>query len=171
MNPDEIMKLPPEEALIFNQGMPAYIAKKIVYYHDRRFCNNAYSRKELQVNNRKKIITTGFAPPATRKELEREIAALPSNLKKTNAVTSPATAMPVGDTSPGPGIPISNTGRAVSPSDPDLHAPAEEFNPLDYLEIFEGIETFAAPSIVPFDDTEPPPTVIPWQENDFRGVS
>jgi hypothetical protein len=49
--------------------------------------------------------------------------------------------------------------------------PAEEFNPIDYIESFDTIEKFAAPSIVPLDDTEPPPTVIPWQDNDFRGVS
>lgn len=43
MNPDELMHLPPNEALIMNQGMPAYIAKKVVYYDDPRFRTKAYS--------------------------------------------------------------------------------------------------------------------------------
>lgn len=43
MNPDELTHLPPNEALIMNQGMPAYIAKKVVYYDDPRFKNKAYS--------------------------------------------------------------------------------------------------------------------------------
>jgi type IV secretion system protein VirD4 len=171
MNPDELMKLPPDEALIFNQGMPAYIAKKIVYYHDQRFCNNAYSRREVPAGSRKKIITTGFAPPATRRELELEIAGLPSNLKNTTTAAARNTTMPVRNSSPGSGIQNTNTSPPVSPSDPDPDTPAEAFNPLDYIESFEGVEAFAAPSIVPFDDTEPPPAVIPWQENDFRGVS
>lgn len=46
MNPDELMHLPPSEALIMNQGMPAYIAKKVVYYDDPRFRNKAYSVRE-----------------------------------------------------------------------------------------------------------------------------
>jgi type IV secretion system protein VirD4 len=45
MNPDELMKLPPTEALILNQGMPAYIGKKCVYYTDRRFKYKAFSKK------------------------------------------------------------------------------------------------------------------------------
>ncbi len=46
MNPDELMHLPPSEALIMNQGMPAYIAKKVVYYDDPRFKNKAYSVRD-----------------------------------------------------------------------------------------------------------------------------
>jgi type IV secretion system protein VirD4 len=74
MNPDELMKLPPTEALILNQGMPAYIAKKCVYYEDDRFKDKAYSVRS--VNGR--TITTGIKPPSTRAELEKEIAGLPS---------------------------------------------------------------------------------------------
>jgi type IV secretion system protein VirD4 len=75
MNPDELMKLPPNEALILNQGMPAYIAKKICYYEDSRFKDKAYSAKD----------GTGFPPPAAREELEKEIAGLPSFIQKHNA--------------------------------------------------------------------------------------
>ena len=43
MNPDELMHLPPTEALVMNQNMPSYIAKKVVYYNDPRFRTKAYS--------------------------------------------------------------------------------------------------------------------------------
>jgi type IV secretory pathway TraG/TraD family ATPase VirD4 len=57
MNPDELMKLPPTEALILNQGMPAYIAKKVVYYQDKRFRDKAYSHKWVKC-----CVRIGFLP-------------------------------------------------------------------------------------------------------------
>jgi type IV secretion system protein VirD4 len=174
MNPDELMKLPPNEALILNQGMPAYIAKKIVYYHDKRFCNKAYSRKKIRVHKKilffpipflfaEKTVTTGFAPPATRKELELEAAGLPSNIKISAAVIA----------EPGQQITAKRPAAPAPAPDSQLlnHATeAASFNPVDYIETFDAVEDFAAPSIIPFEDTEPPPTVIPWQETDFRGA-
>jgi hypothetical protein len=107
MNPDELMKLPPTEALILNQGMPAYIAKKCVYYEDKRFKKNAYSFQVLECNRifglpikpdtaaklkktalakfiatTERELTTGFKAPANRKELEHEFAGLPSQIEK-----------------------------------------------------------------------------------------
>jgi type IV secretion system protein VirD4 len=61
INADELMKLPPSDALIYNQGMPPYMAKKVVYYMDKRFKSRA-----------------GLKAPATRRELLLEIAGLPS---------------------------------------------------------------------------------------------
>jgi type IV secretion system protein VirD4 len=61
INPDELMKLPPSDAVIYNQGMPPYMAKKLVYYQDARF-----KRK------------TQYKAPQTRLELLREVAGLPS---------------------------------------------------------------------------------------------
>jgi hypothetical protein len=37
INPDEIMRLPPTELLVFSHGMPPYRGKKIIYYLDSRF--------------------------------------------------------------------------------------------------------------------------------------
>jgi type IV secretion system protein VirD4 len=107
MNPDELMKLPPTEALILNQGMPAYIAKKCVYYEDERFKYNAYSVKTItsyrlcgmkikekwaqffektplasKIVVSKKKITTGIEPPSSREKLEKECAGLPSQIAK-----------------------------------------------------------------------------------------
>jgi type IV secretion system protein VirD4 len=180
MNPDELMKLPPDEALILNQGMPAYIAKKVVYYQDKRFRNKAYSRRKIKVYKKflfipipflweEKTVTTGFDPPATRKELELETAGLPSNIKTAATIT----AMPV---KTGHDISRPRSGGSVRmvppPHDETATATTEAglFNPVDYIESFDSVEAFAAPSVVPLEDTEPPPTVIPWQETDFRGV-
>lgn len=62
MNADELMKLPANECLILNQGMPPYIAKKISYYTDKRFKDKIS----------KPVITT-------REELLTECFDLPSN--------------------------------------------------------------------------------------------
>ncbi len=37
INPDEIMRLPPTDLLVFAHGMPPYRGKKIIYYLDPRF--------------------------------------------------------------------------------------------------------------------------------------
>jgi type IV secretion system protein VirD4 len=67
INPDELMKLPPSDAVIFNQGMPPYMAKKVVYYMDPRFKDR-----------------TGFKAPSTRDELLAEAAGLPSFKRRLN---------------------------------------------------------------------------------------
>jgi type IV secretion system protein VirD4 len=72
INPDELMKMPPSDAVIYNQGMPPYMAKKVVYYMDERF-----KRK------------TAFKAPGTRRELEREIAGLPSYRARHGAKAMP----------------------------------------------------------------------------------
>jgi type IV secretion system protein VirD4 len=91
INPDELMKLPPSEALALNQGMPPYIAKKVVYYMDARFKDKAYSTRSVKRFARVPLplkaggralsipnpfapresaaVRSGFAPPSTRKEL------------------------------------------------------------------------------------------------------
>ena len=42
INPDELMKLEFNRAIIFNQGMSPYKGKKVVYYEDPRFKNKAF---------------------------------------------------------------------------------------------------------------------------------
>ena len=37
INPDEVMRLPPTDLLVFSHGMPPYRGKKIIYYLDPRF--------------------------------------------------------------------------------------------------------------------------------------
>lgn len=64
INPDELMKLEFSRAIIFNQGMPPYKGKKVVYYEDPRFKNKAF----MKIPDMEKIM--------------KGIKKLPSNQKK-----------------------------------------------------------------------------------------
>jgi type IV secretion system protein VirD4 len=159
MNPDELMKLPPTEALILNQGMPPYIAKKVVYYQDKRFRDKAYSRTRIKRYARIGFLpipfikagaelVTGFPPPATRAELELEISGLPS---AGQAGGIPGKAEPV-------------KAAREEPAEPERMEPDEgekSFNPCDFIESYESIEECAAPDQRELRETEPPPIVIP----------
>jgi type IV secretion system protein VirD4 len=145
INPDELMKLPPTEALILNQGMPPYIAKKCVYYEDKRFAKKAYSLRKITnyyffifrlsaktgkaisesvfkflIRITEKEIITGFKPPATRKELEIECSHLPSQMAKQK-------------------IHDEETKR-LSPAVDEIAAASMQFNPADYLSNYEEEE-------------------------------
>jgi type IV secretion system protein VirD4 len=200
MNPDELMKLPPTEALILNQGTPAYIAKKCVYYMDRRFKYKAFSKKtetheylfplklpesvskklsrsknqilldcihaeqktlsrtdegleyslagtmwifgiEISVWLAKRLaktpakrflitealaFATGYPPPATRRELEKEIAGLPSARKKQSLKAEAYLKRTTED----------KKLNAYSKED------AAEFDILSYMETYSGEEDF-----------------------------
>lgn len=65
LNADELLKLPANQCLILNQGMPPYIAKKISYYTDERFKDKA-----------------NMPTLTTREQLLNEIQELPSNKGK-----------------------------------------------------------------------------------------
>lgn len=49
VNPDELMKMDFSRCLVFNQGMPPYKGKKVVYYEDPRFKDKAFG-KVLEMN-------------------------------------------------------------------------------------------------------------------------
>jgi type IV secretion system protein VirD4 len=159
MNPDELMKLPPTEALILNQGMPPYIAKKVVYYQDKRFRNKAYSRKRIQRCARIGFLPipfikadteliTGSPPPATRAELELEISGLPSagHIHETPTTVERAEA---------------GREETAEPEGMEPDAGDRSFNPCDFIESYESIEDCAAPDQRELRETEPPPIVIP----------
>jgi type IV secretion system protein VirD4 len=167
MNPDELMKLPLTEALILNQGMPPYIAKKVVYYQDKRFKDKAWSRRRIRRCARIGFIpipfikadtelVTGFPPPATRAELELEISGLPS------AETGHETSV------------RAERAEAIhqEASEPEGMEPLEgdrSFNPCDFIESYESIEDCAAPDQRELRETEPPPIVIPVSSAMFSG--
>lgn len=69
INPDELMKLDFSRAIIMNQGMPPYKAKKVVYYEDPRFKNKA------------------FLPYPSIKTILKKASVLPSNSMKKNITT------------------------------------------------------------------------------------
>ena len=64
INPDELMKLEFSRAIIMNQGMPPYKAKKVVYYEDPRFKGKS------------------FLPVPEMKEVAARMKKLPSHKKK-----------------------------------------------------------------------------------------
>jgi type IV secretion system protein VirD4 len=167
MNPDELMKLPPTEALILNQGMPPYIAKKVVYYQDKRFKDKAWSRQHVKQNLRigflpipfiktDRELVTGFPPPATRAELELEISGLPS------AQTEHNTAGTIKQAEPG-------RTETIEPEETEPDEWEKSFNPCDFIESYESIEGCAAPDQRELEPTEPPPIVIPVSSGMFRG--
>lgn len=85
MNPDELMHLPPSEALIINQGMVAYIAKKVVYYDDPRFKNKAYSvRDEKDWLRFKWYFTPLFTLPLGKTKITIGYPSLKITIYKTN---------------------------------------------------------------------------------------
>jgi type IV secretion system protein VirD4 len=159
MNPDELMKLPPTEALILNQGMPPYIAKKVVYYQDKRFRDKAYSHQRIKQDLRigflpipfiktDRELVAGFAPPATRAELELEVSGLPS------AQTDSKTTKKIEQ------VKSSHT-EAVEDEGMEPDEWERSFNPCDFIESYESIEDCAAPDQRELRETEPPPIVIP----------
>jgi type IV secretion system protein VirD4 len=167
MNPDELMKLPPTEALILNQGMPPYIAKKVVYYQDKRFRDKAYSRQHIKQNLRIGFLpipfiktdtelVTGFPPPAARAELEREVSGLPSAQAGRNRVEKTE-----------PAIPRHTEMPELEGTEPDEWE--KSFNPCDFIESYESIEDCAAPDQRELRETEPPPIVIPVSSAMFSG--
>jgi hypothetical protein len=168
MNPDELMKLPPTEALILNQGMPPYIAKKVVYYQDKRFRDKAYSRQHIKQHLRIGFLpipfiktdgelVTGFPPPAARAELEMEVSGLPSaQTERGGAAEKREPAIPRHTETPEP--------ENMEPSDWE-----RSFNPCDFIESYESIEDCAAPDQRDLKPTEPPPIVIPVSSAMFQG--
>jgi type IV secretion system protein VirD4 len=62
MNADELMKLGANESIVMAHGMPPYIAKKVVYYQDKRFAWKL-----------------DYKAPGNIKEMRDEIKTLPSN--------------------------------------------------------------------------------------------
>jgi type IV secretion system protein VirD4 len=160
MNPDELMKLPPTEALILNQGMPPYIAKKVVYYQDPRFKDNAYSRRTIRRCRRAGGIpipftaetierTTGLPPPVTREDLEKEAAGLPSARERADRLFQPKR------------LPVDAAPQAEAAAET-----GDAFNPVEFLESYDPLEADVDRTSA-FDDDEPPPIVIPLNINPF----
>jgi hypothetical protein len=167
MNPDELMKLPPTEALILNQGIPPYIAKKVVYYQDKRFKDKAWSRQHIKQHLRIGFlpipfikedaeVVTWFPPPATRTELELELSGLPS-AEQIREIPAPAKRIETKHDE-------TSEGECAEPGEGD-----RSFNPCDFIESYDSIEDCAAPDQRELHEAEPPPIVIPVSSAMFSG--
>lgn len=77
MNPDELAKLPYTDCIVMAEGMPPYMGKKLAYYDDDRFRTKVYFE-----NQETGEVKTGFLPPYSQDEINREVAGLPSNIKR-----------------------------------------------------------------------------------------
>jgi type IV secretion system protein VirD4 len=182
INPDELMKLPPSQCIILNQGMPPYVAKKNVYYDDPRFKYIAYSDhkvirpKELRVRASKdhpffsvrkgdvlfkfrlpfltEKITPGFPAPYDIKDLMAECAGLPSQRKKRMAQRMPAASVP-------PALRKENKVMPLSGTSPD-----EIFSPENYLSSVREEDT-GIPDTVS-DGKDPPPGIALFDENYYK---
>lgn len=178
INPDEIMKLPPNQCLIINQGMPPYIAKKNVYYDDPRFKFIAFSdhkvsvpktvwlkapfdfdlfgvRKgdrllELAVPFLHDRIIPGFPAPYTPDEIAAECRGLPSNRAEKARRGAGA-----GGFDPGA------ESRALSEENTIRISPAEEgLQAGDFLETVNEGDSYGVPEDNLVAGDEPPPTCV-----------
>ena len=90
--PDEILRLPYDEALLMVGGMPPYHAKKLMYYLDKRFRDRAWLKAPESSRSRKAELPRARAAeewPAAPVVAQAEVAA-PAPIAQ--PVTSPAAA-------------------------------------------------------------------------------
>lgn len=92
LSPSEVMHMGKEYILIFKQGMPGYLAKKVVSYMDPRFKDKIFYQKDKLDKDGNKIINpetgepegeivSGFMAPYTKEEIESIVKKLPSQKK------------------------------------------------------------------------------------------
>lgn len=94
LSPSEVMHMGKEYILVFKQGMPTYLAKKVVCYQDDRFKDKLFYQKERKDKNGNPVldpktgnqvydIISGYLAPYTQKEIKDIVKNLPSQ-KKSN---------------------------------------------------------------------------------------
>lgn len=196
INPDELMKLPPNQALIYNQGMPPYMAKKCVYYEDPRFAPLAFSDRsvvELQrIGWKCKKDMTLFGQHYSKGEY---LFSIPLGFKLFGKLWGPQEKIKKTTGWPAPydiheilaecqSLP-SNKNRKLVPYNEmqadtskkldveaiDVGVQNEEFDPIDYISSFDSEEDYVAPSTHISDDDEPPPSCMDFDVSTFRKAS
>ena len=89
INPDEIMRLPPTDLLVFAHGMPPYHGRKVIYYLDSRFKHIAnLPAPETRADLLEEL------PPATSPrnpwlDLEESLLSIADNLENGGEHTAP----------------------------------------------------------------------------------
>lgn len=171
INPDELMKLPLDEALIIRQNTPPYIAKKVVYYQDERFKDKAYQVKKIQhpaklfgvISLSKKIalehdITVGSvmlikAPwketkilgfePVSRENIAKELAELPSReyLAKKHAAKAAGTETPASAPAAAPAAAARSEAAPASTAGQTETSFDEVYDQYTWGEVFPADET------------------------------
>lgn len=159
INPDELGKLPYTDAIIFGEGMPPYMAKKVAFYDDPRL-----SWKVFFENVDTGEVKSGFPAPYEQKEIEAECSQLPSQILKRKLAAEAA----------------SGEARSV------VVREKVDFDPVAFLTSYssrgmeDGIDEdflpddfFDSPFDVPPESderSEPPPTVAVHRVEDFANA-
>ena len=150
INPDELMKLPYTDCIVMAEGMPPYMGKKLAYYDDDRFKDKVYFE-----NQDTGEVKTGFLAPYSQEEINREVAGLPSNIKRREADR------------------IEAEQRKVQGEKTKQKVENEAFDPVKFLESYLGdnegkSEKWDSPWTGEIDaDDEPPPKLARYSPEDF----
>ena len=157
INPDELMHMPPDCLLIMNQGMPAYIAKKVVYYMDKRFKYKTYSE------DKKGNCKTGWLAPYEEKQIRAIVKALPSNQKKQAGESTADVIKRAYDALPEEQKRPKDLNRVT------VDEPEKQWNIDEYLENYEAdMEEWDSPADMREKvNDEPPPKSASFSPEDF----
>ena len=150
MNPDELMKLPYTDCIVLAEGMPPYMGKKNAYYDDDRVKSRIY------YENQDTGEITGRLPPYTQEEINREVAGLPSNVKRREEEKVEE---------------IQSKERIETTKQ---ETEKKEFDPVNFLETYlsdesGNCEDWDSPweGYVEDDNDEPPPKIATFVPEDF----
>ena len=151
MNPDELAKLPYTDCIVMAEGMPPYMGKKLAYYDDDRFRTKVYFE-----NQDTGEVKTGFLPPYSQEEINREVAGLPSNVKRREEEKVEE---------------IQSKERIETTKQ---ETEKKEFDPVNFLETYlsdesGNCEDWDSPweGYVEDDNDEPPPKIATFVPEDF----
>lgn len=150
MNPDELMKLPYTDCIVMAEGMPPYMGKKNAYYNDDRVKSRIY------YENQDTGEITGRLPPYSQEEINREVAGLPSNVKRREEEKVEE---------------IQSKERIETTKQ---ETEKKEFDPVNFLETYlsdesGNCENWDSPweGYVEDDNDEPPPKIATFVPEDF----
>lgn len=150
MNPDELMKLPYTDCIVMAEGMPPYMGKKNAYYNDDRVKSRIY------YENQDTGEITGRLPPYSQEEINREVAGLPSNVKRREEEK----------------VEEIQSKQRIETSKQETEK--KEFDPVNFLETYlsdenGNCEDWDSPweGYVEDDNDEPPPKIATFVPEDF----
>jgi len=150
MNPDELMKLPYTDCIVLAEGMPPYMGKKNAYYNDDRVKSRIYYEDQ----DTGKI--TGRLPPYSQEEINREVAGLPSNVKRREEEK----------------VEEIQSKERIEKTKQETEK--KEFDPISFLESYQSdnsgdcVEWDSPVNKIEEEDTdEPPPKIATYSPDDF----
>lgn len=181
MNPDELCHLPYTDAIVLQNGIPAYIAKKICYFGDPRFKDKAFSERRVTERYKlfgflpvpftkvEKTVRTGYPAPYNIEELQKICSELPSNIRKKEQESEHSYAVqPVKSADEPPAA--DGHGKALGPSglaEAALRGDSASFDPVAYLETFAAKSWDSPAAMRPAARDLPPPPSISEFKNDI----